>query len=190
MPHHPQHSGPPPSTSTAPARAEDGAGLRALRTIAGFEALKGTVALLAGAGLLGLVHHDLHRFAVSLIGHVGLTPGERYPAMLLSRIDLWAREDLRWLLLAITAYAALRFVEAYGLWTGRAWGEALGALSGGLYIPFELWHWMHRPSLAATAVIAVNAAVVAYLVWRLWTRPRRNAGDAPGGGGGAPASPA
>lgn len=164
-------SGPSRGGASAPARAEDGTSLRALRTIAGFEAVKGAVAVLAGAGLLGLVHHDLHRVAVSLIGHVGLAPGERYPAMLLSRIDLWAHEDLRWLLLAITAYAALRFVEAYGLWTGRAWGEALGALSGGLYIPFEAWHWLHRPSLAATAVIAVNAGVVAYLAWRLWKRP-------------------
>ncbi len=59
--------------------SSDAAGQRALRTIAILEAVKGVVALLAGLGLLGLLHHDLHRAAVSLIGHVGLNPGERYP---------------------------------------------------------------------------------------------------------------
>ncbi|AVS90108.1 DUF2127 domain-containing protein [Paracidovorax avenae] len=156
----------------------DAAGQRALRTIATLEAVKGVVALMAGLGLLGLLHHDLHHAAVSLIGHVGLNPGERYPEMLLSRLDLLAHEDFRWLLLAVIAYAALRFTEAYGLWKDRAWGEALGALSGGLYIPFELWHWLHRPSWAASLVIAFNAGVVGYLAWRLRTRPGQAASPA------------
>ncbi|CAM3479660.1 DUF2127 domain-containing protein [Paracidovorax anthurii] len=153
---------PPPRPSPPPARA--------LRAIAGFEALKGALALAAGMGLLGLAHHDLHRVAVALIGHVGLDPGAHYPSLLLSRIDLWAQADLRPLLAAVSAYAAVRFLEAYGLWTARAWGEWLGALSGALYIPFELRHWLHHPTLAATAVIALNAVVVGYLGWRLWAR--------------------
>ncbi|MFD1836792.1 DUF2127 domain-containing protein [Paracidovorax cattleyae] len=169
-----------PAGAGAQARhgSSDAAGRRALRTIATLEAVKGVVALMAGLGLLGLLHHDLHHAAVSLIGHVGLNPGERYPEMLLSRLDLLAQQDFQWLILAVAAYAALRFAEAWGLWKGRAWGEALGALSGGLYIPFEVWHWLHRPSLAATVVIAFNAAVVGYLAWRLRRRPAEAASPA------------
>jgi uncharacterized membrane protein (DUF2068 family) len=43
-------------------------------------------------------------------------------------------------------YIVVRMLEAYGLWNERAWGEWLGALSGGLYIPFEIGHLVHRPS--------------------------------------------
>ena len=161
--------------TTAPAPSI--AARRALRTIAGFEALKGTLALLAGAGLLSVLHRDLHQLAVALIGHIGLSPGAHYPALLLSRIDVWAHADLRMLLLAVPAYAALRFAEAYGLWRQRAWGEWLGALSGALYIPFELWHWAHHPTWLASAVVLFNAGVVAYLGRRLWVR--RSVGSAP-----------
>ncbi len=159
--------------SSAPAASGAPAARRALRTIAAFEALKGAVALIAGVGVLGLLHRDLHQIAVALIGHVGLSPGERYPALLLAGIDRWSGHgDWQMLTAMATAYAALRFTEAYGLWRDRAWGEWLGALSGGLYIPFELWHWFHRPTAAATAVIALNAAVIAYLGWQLAQRRR------------------
>ena len=60
------------------------------------------------------------------------------------------------LLLAATAYVLVRFTEAYGLWKDRWWGEWLGALSGALYIPFELWHFAHHPSLASAAVSPVH----------------------------------
>lgn len=159
-----------PSATTSSSAPPGTHGAAALRTIAGFEAAKGALALLAGAGLLGVLHRDLHQFAVALIGHVGLSPGQRYPALLLSQVDVWAHQDLRLLVLAVGAYAALRFTEAWGLWRGRAWGEWLGALSGGLYIPFELWHWAHRPTWLASAVVVFNAAVVAYLGWRLRAR--------------------
>lgn len=157
-------SSPPP----APPRTR-----RALRTIAAFEALKGAVALVAGVGVLGLLHKDLHQIAAALIGHVGLNPGAYYPALLLAGIDRWSGHgDWQMLTAVATGYAALRFTEAYGLWRDRAWGEWLGALSGGLYIPFELWHWLHRPTAAATAVIALNAVVIAYLGWQLAQRRR------------------
>ena len=68
---------------------------RALRSIATFEAFKGVLALAAGLGLVSLLHRDLHRIAASLIGHVGLDPGSRYPAVILSTVDLLGATDLR-----------------------------------------------------------------------------------------------
>lgn len=165
----------PPHHPTPAAQARDTPATRqTLRTIAAFEALKGAVALLAGVGVLGLLHRDLHAMAAALIGHVGLSPGAHYPALLLGGIDRWAGNGhWQWLTAAATGYAALRLAEAWGLWRDRAWGEWLGALSGGLYIPFELWHWAHRPTWLAGAVVLFNAAVVAYLGWQLRARRLR-----------------
>jgi uncharacterized membrane protein (DUF2068 family) len=145
---------------------------RALRSIAAVEALKGFVALAAGLGLLGLVHRDLHHLAASLIGHIGLDPGDRYPAMLLRTVDVLRSANLRSILLAVTAYSSVRFLEAYGLWCNRTWGEWLGALSGALYVPFELRHLAYRPTVATAVVIALNIGVVGFLAWQIW-RERR-----------------
>ncbi len=143
---------------------------RVLRAIAGFEAFKGVLALASGLGLLGLAHHDLRPALVALIGHIGLRPGGHYPAILLAQADQWLSADLRPLLLAVVGYTVLRLTEAYGLWTGRAWGERLGALSGALYVPFELQHLLHRPRIATALVLVANVALVGFLAWRLWRR--------------------
>ncbi|HEU5297524.1 MAG TPA: DUF2127 domain-containing protein [Burkholderiaceae bacterium] len=149
-----------------------GAQRRALRAIAAFEAIKGTVALAAGLGFLSLLHHDLHRLAASLIGHIGLDPGAHYPAIALHDVDQLLGANQRSLVLAVSGYVLVRLCEAFGLWNGHAWGKWLGALSGALYIPFEMRHMVHRPTLATAVVMAANAAVVGFLSWQLWRRRR------------------
>jgi uncharacterized membrane protein (DUF2068 family) len=152
--------------------APGGAQQRALRAIAAFEAIKGAVALAAGLGFLSLLHHDLHRLAASLIGHIGLDPGAHYPAIALHDIDQLLGADQRSLVLAVSGYVLVRFCEAFGLWNGHAWGEWLGALSGALYVPFEMRHMVHQPTLATAVVMVANVAVVGFLSWRLWRRRR------------------
>ena len=158
-----------------PPAGEDSKPSRALRTIAGFEALKGIVAMAASLGLLSLLHRGLHQMAAALIGRIGLDPGSHYPAIVLRDIDQLRDANLRSVMLAAAAYVFVRFVEAYGLWNGLTWGEWLGALSGALYVPFELRHLLHRPTLAAAAVVTLNVAVVGYLAWRLWRKRRTSA---------------
>jgi uncharacterized membrane protein (DUF2068 family) len=145
---------------------------RALRTIAVFEAAKGVIVLAASLGGLSLLRVDLHHLAVVLIEHIGLRPDEHYPAIVLHYSDVLANTNLRSLVLLAAAYVVLRFGEAYGLWYQRAWGQWLGALSGGLYVPFELWHLVHRPSLLGAVVLVVNLLVVGFLAYVLW-RERR-----------------
>jgi len=145
---------------------------RALRSIAAFEAFKGIVALAAGLGFVSLLHRDLHRIAASLIGHVGLDPGSHYPAIVLRTVDMLGAANLRSLLLAVAGYAMVRFLEAYGLWRDRAWGKWLGALSGALYLPFELRHLVYRPTAASGVVIAINIVVVGFLTWEISNRRR------------------
>lgn len=146
---------------------------RALRAIAVFEAIKGIAALAAVIGLLDLIHHDLRRLAMELIGHFNLNPEAHYPSVLLHYADLLPGVNLRLLVLIAFGYILVRELEAYGLWNDRAWGEWLGALSGGLYIPFEIDHLVHRPSIINAAVLAGNIFVVSFLVYQL-SRKRKH----------------
>ena len=154
----------PPGSSSNPTTAKR----RALRVIAVFEAVKGGLALCAALGLFSLLHHDLHHLASALISHVGLDPGGRYPTLLLHAVDVLKDANLRSLVAVAAAYVSVRLAEAWGLWHGRSWGEWLGALSGALYLPFELQHLLHRPGVINAAVLLLNAGVVAFLGWQLW----------------------
>ena len=146
---------------------------RACEAIALFEGLKGLAALASGVGLLSLLHHDLHHLALELIGHVGLNPAQHFPELLLQGVDAVNGTPVSTLMLLILGYVAVRWTEAYGLWRNRSWAEWLGALSGGVYIPFELSHLLHKPGLISAAVLLTNGAMVCFLGFQLWQRRTR-----------------
>jgi len=145
---------------------------RALRAIAVFEALKGAAALAAGLGFLSVLRHDLRRIAATIVDYFGLEPGAHYPSLFLHYAQVLADANVRAVVLLTVGYVTLRSCEAYGLWHERTWGEWLGALSGALYIPFELHHLMHEPSLLGLGVLSVNVLVVAYLAFVVWNEQR------------------
>jgi uncharacterized membrane protein (DUF2068 family) len=70
----------------------------------------------------------------------------------------------------------VRFIEAFGLWRRKRWAAWFGVLSGGIYIPVELFEVAHGLSWAKLTVLTVNLAVVAYLGFSLTIagRPPRN----------------
>ena len=140
---------------------------RALQSVAIFEALKGLAALCGLLGLLSLLHHDVHRLALELIGHFGLSAEAHYPAALIAAVDKINATPVHTLVLLGCAYTALRWVEAWGLWHDKAWGEWLGALSSGIYIPMEVQHfWAHR-HWQSGLVLLLNIALVMVLLLRL-----------------------
>ncbi|MFI4941135.1 MAG: DUF2127 domain-containing protein [Burkholderiales bacterium] len=143
---------------------------RTLRSIAIFEALKGIVAIAASIGLLELLHRDIRHIALQLIGHLGMSPGARYPSILLHYADVLHDSDLQTFLLLTMCYASIRMVEAYGLWHEFEWAEWIGALSGAIYIPFEIHHIAHRPSVTGIVVFTINAFIVGFLAYQLWRR--------------------
>jgi uncharacterized membrane protein (DUF2068 family) len=142
----------------------------ALHAIAAFEATKGLAALAGLIGLLDLLHRDVRALAMALIGRFGLDPEAHYPSLLLHYADLLPDANVQMLVMLGVAYIALRWLEAAGLWFDKVWGEYLGALSGGIYIPFELVHLVHEVSLINAAVLVLNVITVAYLVYILWQR--------------------
>ncbi len=105
---------------------------RGLHLVAGLEAFKGAVVLVAGFGLLSFLGRDADEFAEQLLRRLHLNPAHHYP-----QIFIHAMADVTdarvWLFAGLAAaYSLLRFTEAYGLWTGRRWAEWLAALSGGI----------------------------------------------------------
>jgi uncharacterized membrane protein (DUF2068 family) len=137
----------------------------ALRTVALIEAAKGLLVLLAGFGLLSLVHRDVEQIAEHLISRAHLNPAAHYPHIFL---DFAQRvTDGRLMLLAAGAagYSLVRLIEAYGLWHERRWAEWFAALSGGFYIPFEIYELVERVTWLRVLTLTVNVAVVSFMLY-------------------------
>jgi len=71
-----------------------------LRTIALFEAFKGTLALLAAFGLLALIPGGARHVAVELVGRLHLNPGKNHPSVFLRLVENTANTQL-WLIAAL-----------------------------------------------------------------------------------------
>jgi uncharacterized membrane protein (DUF2068 family) len=145
---------------------------RGLRAVAVYEAAKGILVLAVGLGLLGLIHRDLQQTAEHIVKHLHLNPSAHFPRVFLavaSKLD-----DARLWVLAggAAAYSALRLIEAVGLWKGRRWAEWLGALSGGIYVPVEIYEAAQKATATRLGLLVLNLAMVAYLLWDLWQQRR------------------
>jgi uncharacterized membrane protein (DUF2068 family) len=147
----------------------------AFRAIAIFAAVVGFAALVGLIAVLDLLHHDAHALAMSLIERFVLDPEAHYPSLLLHYADVVPNVNVPLLVALVCAFIALRFVEATGLWLGKVWGEYLGALSGGIYIPFEVVHWVQGPTWLSAFVVVLNTVIVGYLTHALWHRHTQKA---------------
>lgn len=145
----------------------------AVRWVAALEGLKGAVVLLAAFGVLGLIHHDVHQWAATLIEHAHLNPASKYPKIFLDATAEVNDPRLWQLAAGALAYSVVRLVEAYGLYHGRAWAEMLGAVSGAIYVPFEIEEFAQRPSVLTAALLVLNLAVVSIMVYALRSRRKR-----------------
>lgn len=131
-----------------------------VRAVAAVEAAKGVLVLLAGLGALSLMHRDVQQLAENLISHLHLNPAKHTPRIFLDASAHLTHARLYWLAAFALAYAALRFIEAYGLWRERRWAAWLAAVSGAIYIPFELAELSSGITALAMLALAVNVVVV------------------------------
>jgi len=141
--------------------------LTGVRAVAIVEAVKGVLVLLAGFGLLALVHRDVEAIAEKLVRLSHLDPASRFPRIFLDAAGRVTDGRLWFLAAAAGVYATVRIVEAYGLWHERRWAEWFALLSGGLYIPIEIYEMLRHATWLKAAVLLTNVAIVLYMAYAL-----------------------
>ena len=129
-----------------------------------FEALKGALVFSAGFGLLSLVHRDLQAMAERLVRHSHLNPAHHYPRIFIQAASHTNDARLRHLAALAFLYAAVRFVEAYGLWRMRVWAEWFAIISGSVYLPVEIYEIFRRATWIRGLILLTNLLIVAYLL--------------------------
>jgi uncharacterized membrane protein (DUF2068 family) len=150
-----------------------------LRAVALFEAAKGILTVLAGFGLLTLLHRDVESIAATLIRTLHLHPEGHYPALFLKYAEEITDARVWGIFLVGILYALVRFTEAYGLWHERPWAEWFGALAGGIYIPFELYELYLGVSFTKVAALVINVLVVLVIAINIQRRLKSHDQDKP-----------
>jgi uncharacterized membrane protein (DUF2068 family) len=139
--------------------------LRALRAVAIFELTKGAIVLLVGFGMVSLVHRDAWDVAENVLRILHVSQRHHYAQVFLNLADNVTDAKLWAIAAGAAAYSTVRFVEAYGLWIARAWAEWLALVSGTVYLPFEVYELVRRPSLIHAGVLIVNLGIVLYMLF-------------------------
>ncbi|MDD2270613.1 MAG: DUF2127 domain-containing protein [Desulfuromonadaceae bacterium] len=135
-----------------------------LHVVALFEGAKGLLVLLAGFELLSFLHKDIHEVALRLVEHMHLNPASHYPRIFLDAMESVNDTKLWSMALAAALYAVVRMIEAAGLWFEQKWAEWFAILTGGMYIPVEVYEVIKQRTWPGITVLTVNVGVVAYLL--------------------------
>jgi uncharacterized membrane protein (DUF2068 family) len=145
-----------------------------VRAIVVYKLARGALSLLAalvlgvlvargGAASLASLARALHEhFTTGVSGHVA--------AWILGLLDV----HHAWL--AVTGLAldgSITAIEGFALQRGYRWGYWLVVIMAGALVPFELWSWVHKPSVGRALLLLANVGVAAYLARRVLREPQR-----------------
>ena len=152
-----------PERQAAPSASSD----RLLPWIAAERGFRAIVLLAVGLVLVTHPHANWASEISHLAQRLGLDPKDNWIQRLIDKVrKIHAHEDVVFGVAAL-AYSVLEGAEAYGLYRRRVWGEWLTVLATSLLFIPEIWELTKSASLLKAGALVANAAIVAYLVWRI-----------------------
>lgn len=134
-----------------------------VHVIAIFEAVKGTLGLVAGFGILSLIHRDIAVFADDLVEILHLNSESHIAHRIVETVTKLNPSNIKVFFVLSLLYAAVRFIEAYGLWRLRAWAEWFAIISGSIYVPIEIYEIFQKPTIIRVLILLINIGIVIYL---------------------------
>lgn len=146
---------------------------RVLTFIAVFKFVKATALFVVAFGAAGLVHTGVAAGVQQSIAVLTSGVDRRFTQRLLARASGLTASRVEALGIGAFLYAALFMVEGIGLWRERRWAEYLTIVATASFIPFEVYEVVQNVTAVRVSALAVNVAVVSYLIERVRTRRRR-----------------
>ena len=138
-----------------------------LRLIAVFKLLKAALLIVAGIGILRMMHGDIANVLEHWVMRLGLDPGNRYIDRLLAGATNLPPHKIGEFGAGSLIYAGLFLTEGIGLWLQKRWGEWATVIITGSGIPLEVYEIHRHLSALKIVVLVINVAVVGYLIYRI-----------------------
>lgn len=137
-----------------------------MRLIGGFKLVKATLLVALGlAALLGAAHETIEG-AERAVEWLGFFPGHAGVHRALVRLDHVDDAKAAWFGVAALAYAAVFTVEGVGLLLGKRWAEWMTVIVTTSFVPIEVYEMIEHFSGGKVVALALNVAIVIYLVAR------------------------
>jgi uncharacterized membrane protein (DUF2068 family) len=143
---------------------------RLLRLIALFKFVKAGMLIALGVGLFNLMHRDIGGVLEHWCEALRVDPGGHFVNLALERAIKVSPAEVRKLGLGSFLYAGLFLAEGTGLWLRKRWGEWLTVIITSSLVPVEIYEIHRHPGYVKVWVLAINVAIVAYLIWHMRQR--------------------
>jgi uncharacterized membrane protein (DUF2068 family) len=140
---------------------------RLIRLIAAFKLVKAGLLIALGVVAFKMLHKNVGEVAEHWVEALRLDPGNRFLDAALAKASNLSPEQIKRLGLGSFIYAGLFLTEGVGLWLLKRWAEWLTIIITSSLLPIEIYE-IHRHSTPAKwGVLALNLAIVAYLIRRI-----------------------
>jgi len=144
---------------------------RLIRLIAAFRLLKAALLIALGVGAFRLIHQDIGGVVEHWIEAFKLDPGNRFVDAALAKVSNLSPGQIRNLGLGSFVYAGLFLTEGIGLWLLKRWAEWFTVITTSSFVPVEIYEIHRHLTAPKVTVLAINLAIVGYLVYRIRSRP-------------------
>jgi uncharacterized membrane protein (DUF2068 family) len=140
---------------------------RVVRLIALFKLLKGVLLIAVGVAALKLLHTDVASLVESWVAVLGLDQNSRFVGRALSTAAALTPNRVRDLIVGSFLYGGLFLTEGTGLWLLKRWAMWFTVIITGSFLPLEIYELTRHPSAGKVGLLAVNLALVGYLIRRI-----------------------
>ncbi len=144
-----------------------------LRLIGAFKLLKALLLLAGALGALSLAHGDAADVLERVTTELHIDPEGRHVGRIVQKILSLDERHLRAFSAGMIVYACVFVVEGVGLILKKVWAEWFTVSVTASFVPLEVYEIARRPGAIRIGALAVNLAIVGYLVARLRRRPAR-----------------
>jgi uncharacterized membrane protein (DUF2068 family) len=144
---------------------------RLLTLIVVFKFFKGAMLIAVALGAHHLMNHDVSDFAEHLVDSFRVDPNNRYIEALLVKLQFLSAKQLKALSIGSFFYAAIVLIEGTGLALRKHWAEYFTIIVTASFLPLEIYELARRVSGIKIGVMAINLAILGYLIARVFKKP-------------------
>lgn len=135
--------------------------------IAIFKLVKTILLLAAGTGALLLLHKNVASAMMDLLSVLHVDHNNHYIHGLIVKLGFVDDHKLEMIGAGSFFYAALLGTEGVGLLLRKHWAEYLTIIATASFVPLEIYELVKHFSAGKIILLAVNLAVVVYLIYRV-----------------------
>ena len=139
-----------------------------LRVIIVWKAIKAVLLYALGIAAFALVHSDIQQLGEDLVAWLGIDAGRPTVAHSLARLDGLTPHRISIIGIGAILYATVMAIEAWGLHQRKLWADWLTVIVTSSLIPLEVYELAKHPSIGKVIALAVNIAIVLYLLRHKW----------------------